>query len=155
VVITGGEPLLHAKPLHALVPRLLDNGFRIEFETNGTISPGALPAVAGVHFNVSPKLSNSCQSEGTRLNYGVLTELMARPSAVLKFVVAQERDMDEVAEIVGRLGVAADRVFLMPQGKHAGALRERGAWLVDMCRAHGFQYSHRVHVELWGDVRGV
>lgn len=155
VVITGGEPLLHAKPLQALVPRLVADGFSVEFETNGTISPGVLPAVDAVHFNVSPKLSNSCQSEATRLNYAVLAELLERPSAVLKFVVAGEKDMDEVGAIVSKLGVDADRVFLMPQGKHAGALRERGAWLVDMCRAYGYQYSHRVHVELWGDVRGV
>lgn len=155
VVVTGGEPLLHAKPLQALVPGLLDDGFRLEFETNGTISPGGLPAVDGVHFNVSPKLSNSCQSAAVRINYRVLEELMARPSAVLKFVVASEADLEEVAEIVRALGVSADRVFLMPQGKHAGALRERGVWLVDACRERGFQYSHRVHVELWGDVRGV
>lgn len=155
VVITGGEPLLHAKPLQALVPGLLGDGFRLEFETNGTISPGGLPAVDGVHFNVSPKLSNSCQSAAVRINYQVLEELMARPSAVLKFVVASENDLEEVGEIVRTLGMPADRVFLMPQGKHAGELRERGVWLVDACRERGFQYSHRVHVELWGDVRGV
>jgi 7-carboxy-7-deazaguanine synthase len=155
VVITGGEPLLHAKPLAALVPSLLDGGFQVEFETNGTISPAGVPEDGRVHFNVSPKLSNSCQSESARLNYGVLAELMARPSAVLKFVVAEESDMRELTAIVARLRVAADRVFLMPQGKQAGALRRRGAWLVDQCRAHGFHYSHRVHVELWGDARGV
>lgn len=155
VVVTGGEPLLHAKPLQALVPALLDDGFRLEFETNGTVSPGALPAVDGVHFNVSPKLANSCQNAAARINYRVLEELMARPSAVLKFVVADEADLEEVGEIVRTLGVPADRVFLMPQGKHAGALRERGVWLVDACRERGYQYSHRVHVELWGDVRGV
>lgn len=155
VVITGGEPLLHTKPLQALVPDLLDDGFRLEFETNGTISPGDLPAVDAVHFNVSPKLSNSCQSAAVRINYRVLEELMARPSAVLKFVVACEADLEEVVEIVRTLGVPSDRVFLMPQGKHAGELRRRGVWLVDACRERGFQYSHRVHVELWGDVRGV
>jgi 7-carboxy-7-deazaguanine synthase len=153
LVVTGGEPLLHAKPLIALVPQLVTDGFAIEFETNGTISPSGLPDE--VHFNVSPKLSNSCQPERVRINHKVLSEFMFRPSSVLKFVVDHERDIEEVNELVDRLGVSQSRVFLMPQGTEPGQMREKGAWIADVCRLYGFNYSHRIHVELWGGRRGV
>lgn len=156
VVITGGEPLVHARPLYGLVTRLRERGFAIEFETNGTLSPGGIgEGDDGVHFNVSAKLSNSCVPEGQRIKWGVLGEIMSRPSAVLKFVVTNQGDVEEAKAIVDRLGVGAERVFLMPEGKSAGGLRERGRWIVHVCRELGWRYSHRVHVELWGDVRGV
>jgi 7-carboxy-7-deazaguanine synthase len=153
LVITGGEPLLHAKPLISLVPKLIGDGFAIEFETNGTISPKGLPDQ--VHFNVSPKLLNSLQPENLRINYKVLSELMDRPSSVLKFVVDHERDIAEVKEMVSNLGVVESRVFLMPQGTASSQMREKGAWIADVCRQNGFNYSHRIHIELWGSKRGV
>lgn len=153
VVITGGEPLLHMKPLRSLVPRLLESGYDVEFETNGTITPRCFPG--RVHFNVSPKLSNSCQSEESRLDYGILQEMVERPSAVFKFVVAQERDLKEILAIVKKTAIDPSRVYLMPQGKASSTLRDRAPWLVEVCREYGFRYSHRVHVEIWGDKRGV
>lgn len=114
VVITGGEPLLHKKPLLTLVPALLDRQFAIEFETNGTLSPVGIPQ--DVHLNVSPKLSNSLMPRDTRLKFPVLREYMSFPSSILKFVIDNERDIEEVFEIVSRLDVDPERVFLMPQG---------------------------------------
>lgn len=114
VVITGGEPLLHKKPLMLVVPSLLSAGFQIEFETNGTISPAGLPST--VHLNVSPKLSNSHQPRSIRLNFSVLTECLNHPSSVLKFVVDDREDLDEILEIVHELQIPPSRVYLMPQG---------------------------------------
>lgn len=153
VVITGGEPLLHAKPLLHLVPEFQHRGYAVEVETNGTVSPAAMPD--GVHFNVSPKLANSRQPASARLNFPVLRELMTRGSSVLKFVVDQAEDLVEVNSIVERLSLSPHRVYLMPQGRTSDELKRRGAWVADACRQHGFHYTHRIHVELWGDKRGV
>lgn len=114
VVITGGEPLLHKRPLQSVVRNLLDSGFTIEFETNGTISPHGLPSK--VHLNVSPKLSNSIQSYEARINLPVLKQCVAFPSSILKFVVDGQEDMEEVLNIVETVGIESQRVFLMPQG---------------------------------------
>lgn len=114
VVVTGGEPLLHAKPLQKIVPQLIDDGFKIEFETNGTITPSGVHP--DVHFNVSPKLSNSNQSILLRMNYRLLEEYLARPSTIFKFVVRDKEDVDEVVDIINAVGVDASRVFLMPEG---------------------------------------
>lgn len=80
VVLTGGEPLLHEAALHRLVPTLLDLGFSVEVETNGTLSPSLLPDA--VHFNVSPKLSNSHMPVNRRLNIPVLEEFLERRSVL-------------------------------------------------------------------------
>lgn len=114
VVVTGGEPLLQKKPLTRFLDTLMNRGFAVEFETNGTVSPLGLPA--GVHLNVSPKLANSMQPREQRVKLDVLNECVAWPSAVLKFVVGEEEDLDEVRSIVNQLDVTPERVFLMPLG---------------------------------------
>lgn len=114
LVITGGEPLLHKKPLLELVPRFLRDGFRIEFETNGTISPVGLDP--NVHLNVSPKLSNSLIPHDTRINIRTLQQCLSFPSSILKFVVDSEKDLHEVLHLVSQLEVHPSRVYLMPQG---------------------------------------
>lgn len=114
IVITGGEPLLHKKPLLSLLPRFNKNGFSIEFETNGTISPEGLPL--NTHLNVSPKLSNSLMPQNIRLNFPVLEQFCQFPSSIFKFVVGSPSDLEEVRFIVNKLGLDSDRVYLMPQG---------------------------------------
>jgi 7-carboxy-7-deazaguanine synthase len=34
-------------------------------------------------------------------------------------------------------------------------LRERGLWIVEACKREGFRFSPRLHIDLWGDRRGV
>lgn len=114
VVVTGGEPLLQKKPLRGFLDRLIEHGFAVEFETNGTVSPQGLPAE--VHLNVSPKLTNSMQPREQRVKLDVLNECVAWPSSVLKFVVGEQEDLDEVRDIVSQLDVRPERVFLMPLG---------------------------------------
>jgi 7-carboxy-7-deazaguanine synthase len=53
------------------------------------------------------------------------------------------------------LGAPIEKVLLMPEGVNSAVLRERGMWLAEICKAHGYRYSPRLHVDLWGDKRGV
>ena len=48
-----------------------------------------------------------------------------------------------------------DRVVLMPEGTDRDTLRERGLWLAEICREEEFRFSPRLHIDLWGDKRGV
>jgi 7-carboxy-7-deazaguanine synthase len=43
----------------------------------------------------------------------------------------------------------------MPEGTDSERLRERGVWLAEVCKAEGFRFSPRLHVDLWGNRRGV
>jgi 7-carboxy-7-deazaguanine synthase len=73
----------------------------------------------------------------------------------LKFVVAQPDDIAEVRDLVRTLDANAVKVILMPEGIDASVLRERGVWLAEICRREGFRFSPRLHVELWGNRRGM
>ena len=41
------------------------------------------------------------------------------------------------------------------QGLRAEELAARTPWLVDACKAHGFRFSPRLHILIWGAKRGV
>jgi 7-carboxy-7-deazaguanine synthase len=34
-------------------------------------------------------------------------------------------------------------------------MQERGLWLAEICKTTGYRFSPRLHVDLWGDKRGV
>jgi 7-carboxy-7-deazaguanine synthase len=42
----------------------------------------------------------------------------------------------------------------MPEGRSAEELHARSAWLVDVCKATGFRFCQRLHIALFGNVRG-
>jgi organic radical activating enzyme len=154
VVITGGEPLLQQRALVPLAAALKAGGRRIEVETNGTIAPREDLSALIDQWNVSPKLANSGNTPKQREVAAALAWFAGQPPAYFKFVVAAPGDLDEVAALVARYGVASERVLLMPEGRTPAALAKRSAWLVERCAALGYRFTTRLHVLLWGDVRG-
>lgn len=149
VVITGGEPLLHQPDLAALIAGL--DGHRIEIETNGTIEP----VISGVdQWNVSPKLENSGNKRTARLRTVPMSAFAKAGNAFFKFVVATPADVDEILGIARTYEIAAERILLMPEGTTPEELAAKSAWLVDVCRAHGFRFTTRLHVLIWGSKRG-
>jgi 7-carboxy-7-deazaguanine synthase len=80
---------------------------------------------------------------------------MARYEYQLKFVMARADDLDEVRRLVEMLSADRERVILMPEGTDSERLRERGLWLAEVCKEEGFRFSPRLHVDLWGNRRGV
>lgn len=156
-VVTGGEPML-AEGMVELTERL---GMHVTVETAGTV----FQPVKCDLMSISPKLENSIPRERDggrwaaqhdRLRYrpGVLKRLMEFPYQ-LKFVVMSEADLDEIARIVEDTGADRGRVLLMPEGTGAAAIAERGRWIAEICKREGFRYSPRLHVDLWGNRRGV
>lgn len=153
-VLTGGEPMVQAKPLAVLAAQLADAGFRIEVETNGTLRPSDELAAVIDQWNVSPKLSNAGMTPGEREKPEALSWFAARANAFFKLVVADASDLPEVIDLVDRYAVPRERVLLMPEAIDPATLAERGRWLAELCAREGFRYSTRIHVELWGDERG-
>ena len=160
-VVTGGEPLLFEETV-ALTHKLAAAHRHITIETAGTLF---LPVACDL-MSISPKLANStpyereggrwaARHESLRIQPAVLKRLMTCYEYQLKFVVEKLEDMAEILTLVRDLNADRRRVVLMPEGTNAALLRERGLWLVDVCRAHNFRYSPRLHVDLWGDRRGV
>ncbi len=155
IVITGGEPLLQQKELSELCSKLKDDGYWIEIETNGTLAP--ISAVAGNvdQFNVSPKLENSNNPRNLRLKPKVLDHFTKEEKSIFKFVIDSEKDLKEVLEIQKEYNIAVNRIYLMPQGTLPEALNSKRLWLVDICKAYGFNFTDRLHIQLWGNKKGV
>lgn len=152
LVLTGGEPLLQQKDLTKLTGLLPALSF-IEVETNGTQIPDEEFLAIPTQFNVSPKLSNSGMEEKLRLNFEALRVLAAAPTAIFKFVVCNQTDLNEVRSLQEKLALTSSRISLMPEGRDSESLLARSLWLADICRDHGYRFSPRLHVLLWGNVR--
>ena len=154
VVITGGEPLLQQAELEPLIESLAEYGFSFEIETNGTIVPSANLIRYIDQWNVSPKLRTSGNISEERL-VPIALQIFARlPKAFFKFVIAAESDIDEVSSLTDQYGIPSEQVLLMPEGRTADALNRKSEWLSQACVKHGFRFTTRLHIILWGDERG-
>jgi 7-carboxy-7-deazaguanine synthase len=80
---------------------------------------------------------------------------MDRYEYQLKFVVEKPADLEEIQALVRLLEADRERVILMPEGTDAERLRERAVWLAEICKQEGFRLSPRLHVDLYGNRRGV
>ena len=161
VVVTGGEPLL-AREIEELTRRLKQKKRHVTIETAATIFK---PVTCDL-ISMSPKLSNSTpwqrergrfarMHEERRINPGVIQSYIDRYDYQLKFVVEEKRDFAEIQAILKRLKkVDPSRVLVMAQAKTKKELRAKGPELVALCKAHGFRYSPRLHIGLYGNRRG-
>lgn len=153
VVVTGGEPALQADELARLAVRLRAAERSVHLETSGSVALG--PLLDQCDFVVaSPKLGNSGVKRHARLRWPVLREIAARSRSVFKFVVREPTDLEEVAEIVQRLGVTPDRVWVMPEATTASALLTRMAELAEEVTARKWSLSPRLQVLVWDNERG-
>jgi 7-carboxy-7-deazaguanine synthase len=157
VVVTGGEPMI-APEILPLTEQLRAAGKHITIETAGTV----FQPVACDLMSISPKLANStpegrwaAQHERLRIQRDVLGELMRRYDYQLKFVIQRPEDLEELRDLAAALGADRERIVLMPEGTDAERLRERALWLAEICKQEGFRFSPRLHVDLYGNRRGV
>ena len=157
VVVTGGEPMI-APDILPLTEQLRELGRHITIETAGTV----FRPVACDLMSISPKLSNStpegswaAQHERLRIQPAVLAELMSRYPYQLKFVIEKAADIEEARDLAASLAADPERVILMPEGTDPVRLRERAIWLAEICKEEGFRFSPRLHVDLYGNQRGV
>lgn len=157
VIFTGGEPMLQQSGLLALTHALRSKSddYRFEVETNGTLSPTPDFDAAIDQYNVSPKLGNSANPRRLREKPGVLRFFADSPKANFKFVIAEKSDLTEVLALIKAFAISPEKVWLMPEGTSARTLAQRRRWLVEICKSHGFRYSDRLHVQIWGAKKGV
>jgi len=147
-VITGGEPLLQSGELTVLVEALAP--LRVEIETNGTLTP---PIDApGVDYNVSPKLAHA-RTTRDALRPSVLAEFqqLTQSGVAFKFVCEQPSDL----ATIDALRLPPSWVWIMPEGRDAATIEQRGRTLAPHVLDRGYNLSTRLHVLLWGDERGV
>lgn len=161
VVITGGEPMLQPD-LVSLTHELRAAGRVVTIETAGTV----YRPVAAHLMSISPKLSNSqpaversarwaARHAQQRVNWSVLQKLIAEYPAQLKFVIDTPADIAELEEFVDALPqLPRGAVWVMPQARTNDEILAKAEWLQAAAETHGFRYSSRLHIEMFGNVRG-
>ena len=161
VVITGGEPLLTAE-IGELTRQVKQRGAHITIETAATIYR---PLTADL-ISMSPKLANStpwqrargkfaAMHERRRLNLPVMQNYLDGYDYQLKFVVDRREDFAEIGEILNQLrNIDPARVMIMAQGTANRELNRKAQWIVELCKQHGFSYTPRLHIQLFGNRRG-
>lgn len=115
VTLTGGEPCKQKK-IRELVTLLLDNYFKVNVETNGSVNAAALFYGVYNRKNLTITMDYKCKSSGMsdHMNLDYLTRLSN--DDVVKFVVGSEEDMYEALRIINALDIKLTRpnIFFSP-----------------------------------------
>ncbi len=162
VVVTGGEPMI-MPDVAELCDALKHNDHHVTIETAATVYKPVRVDLA----SLSPKLRNSTpltrdggrfaeMHERQRLNVKVIQQFIDTSSDFqLKFVVADARDLAEIEAILAQLHrVSPADVLLMPEGTDAATLEGRSGWVAEICKRTGYRFCPRLHIALFGNVRG-
>ncbi|MCP4897502.1 MAG: 7-carboxy-7-deazaguanine synthase QueE [bacterium] len=159
IVVTGGEPLLQ-REIGELTRDLRVAGAHVTVETAGTL----FPKFSCDLLSLSPKTANSDPEDTgrgrhrkTRSDVSILKRLVAEfEEHQIKFVVQAETDLEEILPLLESLGtVDPNRVLLMPEGQTPQEVAERAPEVAALCLEHGFRYTPRLHLDLFGGGRGV
>jgi 7-carboxy-7-deazaguanine synthase len=162
VVLTGGEPMIMAD-IGELAAAFKAENCHVTVETAATVwKPIQLDLAS-----LSLKLANSTPwdresgrfaeaHEKNRINLPVIQRFIDEsPDFQLKFVVSSDSDLQEIEQLLANLrGWEASDVLLMPEGIDMETLRSRADWIGEVCKAKGYRYCPRLHVELYGNKRG-
>lgn len=88
VEITGGEPLLQHDEVLELMKRLLDSGYKVLLETNGSVSLASLDSRVVVIMDVkTPASTMSRQNDYSNFSY-------LKPDDEVKFVICDRNDYE-------------------------------------------------------------
>jgi len=164
LVITGGEPLLK-KHQKFWMDFFLEYGNEIKevtFETNGTVpllqelKIAMMNSDTNFTFSVSPKLSLTGEDQSKTLNPEAIDSYSAKGDVYLKYVIRNEEDIEEVEHYTDTYNDYTNDeipydVYLMPEGATTEGmeLTERG--VADLCMKHGYKFSPRLHINLYGN----
>ncbi len=168
LVITGGEPLLGWQRTYEELLSL--EGMRdlknITFETNGTqkLQPKFKDYLKkwvqeretnlnAITFSVSAKLSASGEKWEEAICPDIVAEYEYYGHTYLKFVVETEEHFAEVDRAVKEFRAAgfSGTVFVMPQGGVVTPYERNRVRVADWALSRGYNYSPRLHVDLWGN----
>ncbi len=158
VVFTGGEPMLRAE-LVSLTDACTALGRTVTVETAGTVDQ----AVRCDLMAISPKLPNSVPTDAiwterhrqTRHRPDVIRALLRRYPSILKFVIDEPGDLDQVQQYLTEFPeVPCEDVWLMPQARTREQLAEKSGWVAQAAESRGFRFSSRLQIEQFGNQRG-
>ena len=156
IILTGGEPTIQQAGLQEFinyVQKEINSNTYYEVETNGTIMPNEYMLENISLWNCSPKLTNSGNDVSMTFKKDVIKKLN-NYNTIFKFVVSNEKDYEEIMDLYIPL-VSRDKVWLMPAGENIDLLNQNKEYVVDLCKKEHFNFSTRLHIEIWNKKTGV
>lgn len=169
LVITGGEPLLGWQKAYTelLEVPVMQSLKELTFETNGTqkLLPilkdylkvwGSSRRKDDITFSVSPKLSISGEKWEEAIKPEIVAEYQDYGYTYLKFVVAEQQDVDEAEEAVRLYRAAGFQgpVYLMPCGGTVEPYQMNATEVAKLAMKIGWRYSDRLQVPLFKNAWG-
>jgi len=172
-IITGGEPMLWQRETQQLLRQPEFNDLKnLTIETNctqpfkenfdkflhGLVAGDYTKHPVHITWSTSPKLSISGEKWERAIRPDVAKQYASIPNTHLyyKFVVQDEQDLDEVnraRDAYHKADVDAD-IYLMPMGATQEGQAKTAGQVAEMAMKHGFKYSPRLHVDLFGNKWG-
>lgn len=174
VMITGGEPFLHAEHLYRLIDKLYEWKLKITVETNGTFYVPIKVLKKIALMSVSPKLKSSTpylnsrdkaeskkreSHNDQRINIQALAQIAKyAKQSQFKFVYGGEDDVCEIKEIMSKVedmvcDDLTDKIMLMPEGTEREQLEVSRKKAIELCIQHGWRYTDRLHIIAYGSER--
>ena len=145
-LVTGGEPLLQAET-PALLTDLLDAGFTVCLETNGSLPIGTVEA--RVHRILDVKCPRSDMADH---NLWANMDLLTSRDEV-KFVVADRSDFTWALKVIDRHGLAKRLPVLISPVFGQVSLQEAAAWI--LATGLPVRLNLQLHKYIWGpEARG-
>jgi organic radical activating enzyme len=171
LVITGGEPLLGWQRAYTelLQHERMQDLRNITFETNGTQKLHAdfrhtlldwtlnskykKRGYNNLTFSVSAKLSASGERWEDAICPDIVRSYQDIGHTYLKFVVETDEHITEAIRAADafRAGGFTGQIYLMPQGGVVRPYDSNKKRIADICCERGWNYSPRLHVDLWGN----
>jgi len=166
-ILTGGEPLLAWQRLYIELfehPRMKDLK-NVTFETNTTQHLHKdfkeyldTQDRFEVTWSCSPKLSVSGEPWDTAIKPEVASDYasVSGSDQYLKFVVADQNDVDEVGRAVDEYRSAGIDcpVYLMPLGGRSEEYNLNVQDIANLCMERGWRFTPRLHISLFGNAWG-
>jgi len=125
VEITGGEPLLQGKETNTLIKELLDRGYKVLVETNGSINIKDLDKRAIVILDMkTPGSGMSDKMDLTNLN-------IIKTSDEVKFVICDRDDYEWSKKLILEYGLEERSEVLLSPGFGMIWPRDLAAWIIE------------------------
>lgn len=148
VTITGGEPLVQRDEVNSLIASLLEKGYTILLETNGSLS------VEGVDSRVRKIMDLKCPDSGMseHVCWKNLQHLNRHDQA--KFVIGSRRDYEWAREVIAKYPILNELESLLSAAFDTVEARDIVKWmLADRLNA---RFQLQIHKYIWSpDARGV
>lgn len=176
VMITGGSPTSHPETLEYLCRFFRYSNYFITIETEGS----AFVKTDAQFISLSPKLRSSRPRVGSivpqsnkkvtsrdlilheknRSNFTSMKKLLTQHADYqVKFVVSNfenfDYEMEEIKFIERELEIPREKIYLMPAGATKKELDLRRDSVISLCISEGFNYTDRLHIVAFDNLRGV